>query len=82
MRSNARLAQSTTADVDCSFLGVFLAVCGIGLYFLPDSHNVTFPKGKEKYALADRYFDAAASALTLAQFLDSTCLRNNLETMH
>lgn len=65
-----RLKEANTSNVDCSFLGVFLAVCGIGLYFLPEDRGGSFPSGDEKFTLVSKWLDAAASALTLDRFLD------------
>lgn len=64
------LKKATTADADCSFLGVFLAVCGLGLYFLPDKHAIAFPAGDAKKELVKQWLGASASALTLARFMD------------
>jgi hypothetical protein len=49
---------------------VFLAVCGLGLYFLPDKHAIAFPAGDAKKELVKQWLGASASALTLARFMD------------
>jgi hypothetical protein len=76
----SRLQKATTVNVDCSFLGVFLAVCGMGLYFLPEKIATEFPPGKERLQLAKSWFNSSASALTIARFLDCPSL-NSIHAM-